>query len=133
MATPDPELRALIEATGLSYPRLAERAEGKVMETFEIFGTEWDVSLAKRLAEGKPVRKFRVADWAGMARLVKTWPEKVVIADLSQPIITMRVESGYFPIDGWHRINRALDDGVEFLPEVRLSAKERNLMRIQRL
>ena len=63
--------------------------------------------------------------WLGFIRID---PEIVKKADVSVPIIlatmTIAGRKGVFPIDGWHRIARAIQDGLDELPAYVLNKRE---------
>ena len=90
-------------------------------------GRGWNVAEAKRLLAASPrdPHPLVVNDFNGF--FMKTQnisPETVASADLNVPIIVVRVENSWLPIDGWHRIARAIQCEIAKLPSVRLSKAE---------
>ncbi len=88
----------------------------------------WDVERLWALSEGFPVRPVRVDSirefdqdcWFGREaatiRAVASHCRRIIEADLTQPII---LNADGTPMDGGHRVARALLDGVGELPAVR--------------
>lgn len=103
----------------------------KTSETFYYGGRSWDVLEAKRIIHKNPRSKvsFNVSS-------VKTYivqgfintNNKYMEADLNIPIILASTRgkdaSGQFPIDGWHRIRKALETGVKEIPSYVLTPEE---------
>ncbi|MET7334290.1 hypothetical protein [Nonomuraea sp. NPDC005650] len=92
----------------------------------------WNITAAKALAAGRePNGRLAPAAWAGVLSLIELGPGRVASADLSEPLIAVPVDgAGYFPIHDWHRIGRALTEGVDQLRAVVLSAEEERQIRI---
>lgn len=123
-----PELRA-------AWARKAARERGveenpHAREHFHLLGSTWDVGKAWDILEAKP-RAPKTIDTEPLkwfAPLIKTDPKTVTKADLTVPIIVaivkMKKGRGAIPIDGWHRITRALKEGLTELPAYVLTAKE---------
>ncbi|HVI41931.1 MAG TPA: hypothetical protein VM577_14870 [Anaerovoracaceae bacterium] len=96
------------------------------IETFKILGTEFDVQAAKKLLSvtSRPVSYINTNSLLFISRWVSTFWRIKVKADLSVPIIMASIGGGYLPIDGWHRIHRAIDKKVESIPCVFLTPDE---------
>ena len=64
---------------------------------------------------------------------IATYNDISEIADLNDPIILISTqhedEISNFPIDGWHRIGKALKEGIEELPAYLLTLEETNKIR----
>ncbi|MER6514783.1 hypothetical protein ABT158_48800 [Nonomuraea sp. NPDC001636] len=92
----------------------------------------WDVTAAKALAAGRePNGRLAPADWAGILSLIATDRDHANAVDLDEPLIVVLIaDAGHFPIDGWHRIRRALFEGIEYLRAIVLSAEEEYAIRI---
>lgn len=95
-------------------------------ETFIIFNTEFDVQKAKKLITSKPrlVSNITVDNLKLIAAWPLIWPRVLNSANLQIPIIMITIGRGLFPIDGWHRIHKAIKTGIDSLPYVALSAAE---------
>jgi hypothetical protein len=101
-------------------------------ELFSLLSCTWDVDVAKALIAGRerptvelPVRAF--APWLGLIRIDEKHAAGV---DLATPVIVARTPIGVICIDGWHRIWRASQEGVETLPAVVLNESEERKARI---
>jgi hypothetical protein len=92
-------------------------APGSDREAFTFGVWTWDVNAA--LDEADPeVHTVLVSDVASILGLIRVDREHAKTADLSKPILLARFPDvdAWLPIDGWHRIARAVDEGVETLP-----------------
>ncbi len=91
------------------------------------FGTRsWDVRYAKRIIYKNP-REIKQYDvnrskylLNGMINTGGKWEQ----ADLNIPIILITTEQGEFPIDGWHRIKKAIENNIITLPSITLTIEE---------
>ncbi|MEV3986588.1 hypothetical protein [Nonomuraea sp. NPDC049758] len=101
-------------------------------ETFHMLAYAWNITAAKALAAGrKPNGRLAPAEWAGVLSLIATTSDHAAGVDLDEPLIAVPVDdAGHFPIDGWHRIRRALTEGVQHLPAIVLTAEEEHQIRI---
>ena len=100
-------------------------------EDFSYGGRAWDVRKAKRILYKNPRPKVMFP-----VRSVKSYIDHGLIntgrnyrdADLNIPLILISSRgddvSGQFPIDGWHRIRKALENGVKELPAYVLNGEE---------
>lgn len=113
-----------------------------ISETFQFLTHSWDVSLAKKLIQSKHPRKIETMDISGVADLVGKPPSDTDTTfyvsgvtvdwakaasdevDLTIPIILAPHRDSYMPIDGWHRIAKAVLTGVKELPCVVLNKTE---------
>lgn len=94
-------------------------------ETFMLLSTQFDVNRAKEIIAEKPRRifSFAAADWRGVAEMIE-YRELKADVDLAIPCILAAVGKAYLPIDGWHRIRRALASGGLTMPAVKLTREE---------
>jgi hypothetical protein len=102
-------------------------------ESCQVLGGYYNVSAAKRIIATKPrkIVMFQARDWRGLAWIMEFSgdyrPDKD--CDLSFPCILAHASGkAYLPIDGWHRIKKAITDGIETLPAVRLTKAETKLI-----
>jgi hypothetical protein len=88
-------------------------------------------SQAHRRAAGYPIQQVDIAGLAGFASLIHVDPARVDEVHLTAPILIAPVpELGSLVIDGWHRVHRALRDGVTLLPARMLSEADEKRIRI---
>lgn len=100
-------------------------------ETFNFNCGSYDVQKAKLILAAKPAREVIQLEVAGYAAMVKMIAElKATNVDLAVPLILVKISDGYLPIDGWNRIAKAINDGVNSLPAVVLTKEERNHVRM---
>jgi hypothetical protein len=100
-------------------------------EVFRFLAWAWDISQAHRLAAGHPVRQVDIGGLAGFASLIHVDTAYLDEVDLSSPILIAPVpELGDLVIDGWHRVHRALRDGITVLPARLLSEADEQHCRI---
>ncbi|WP_440063885.1 hypothetical protein [Streptosporangium sp. OZ121] len=101
-------------------------------EEFYYLAYAWDVTTAKAFAAGRePTGNLVVKEWAGILSTIEVDKDAAATVDLGEPIIVVPIDdAGHFPIDGWHRITRALRDGVPELKAVILTADEERQARI---
>lgn len=106
-------------------------------ETFYYRMGAWDVREAKRIIyqNPRPTKPFPVDSVkyyvnSGSIAIGERYKQ----ANLSIPLILISTngdkESGQFPIDGWHRIKKALEDGIETLPSYVLTEEESKKIRV---
>jgi hypothetical protein len=99
---------------------------------FRLLAWAWDIGEAHRLAGGYPVQQVDIGGLAGFASLIRVDPTHVDEVDLSVPILIAPVpELGNLVIDGWHRVQRALRDGITVLPARMLSEADEQHCRIR--
>lgn len=96
-------------------------------EVFDCVGHEFDIQKAKRIIvkSPRPVVKVNVANYSALLDSVVKLDRRNVTYDLSVPIIigTLR-NGGLLLLDGWHRVQGAVKEGVEELPAVILDKDE---------
>jgi len=92
----------------------------------------WNISAATRLVTGQPVARFLVQEAAPYLPLVRINPEHARTVDLTQPVILvpLPVMEALIPIDGWHRIHRAVQEGVRDLPCQVLTPSQEHTVRL---
>lgn len=108
-------------------------------EDFYFLARRWDVSKAKRMIVDKP-REVVNANLDGIAKFVKRpkdgqitlgvtieWSkidEKPEEFDCDFPSILITTSEGTFPIDGWHRFAKGIEEGRTVFPCVILDEAE---------
>lgn len=108
-------------------------------ENFHFLARSWDVSKAKRLIIDNP-REVLNANLTGIVQFVKRPAEGHIVAgvtikwseidekpeefDCDFPGILITMSEGTFPIDGWHRFAKGLDQGRTVFPCVLLDKAE---------
>jgi hypothetical protein len=118
-------------------------------ETFSFLFTEWDVDAAKAIIQAKPrrIERIAVSDLEPfLGKQTRTESGGLVIRagiltstervdtdetiDLAVPLIAAFTKQGNaLPIDGWHRVAKAVALGVETLPIVFLTKAESQRVR----
>ena len=116
-------------------------------ELFLFEGNQWDVDQAKELIRTKRPRKIRTMDISGVSALIGKPPVDgkgtinlgVAVAwnraasdeiDLKVPVILVPYRDSYLPIDGWHRIAKAVLKGITELPCVIMTRAETKLFKM---
>ena len=126
--------------------------KGKSREIFKYMSLAYDVTAAKALVEGleagAEVEPLKWRDW--ISREIRCGESKrmltlgigvnhahVPTVDLASPIIVARFTMPGdeavipIPIDGWHRIQRAINEKVEKLPAYYLSLEDSEKVRLR--
>lgn len=108
-------------------------------EFFQFVCRAWDVREAKKLIASKkarPIHTIPVADLKGLvgepdklSLAIRVDWEAAKTADVTIPIILAQ-DAACIPIDGYHRIARAILDGLTELPAVVLTKAETKKVRI---
>lgn len=105
-------------------------------ERFEFLYDVWNVDRAKQIIKDKsrpifevelePLRALvgRPGQILFMGVAVNWKKAQSDIVDLSVPILMAYGRSKFLPIDGWHRIAKALLEGRKTLPAVKLTQAE---------
>ena len=98
-------------------------------ESFIFFNTVWSVRMAKKILIESPRSSVLInpKDWLGLIKIIN--PSEKDSIDLTVPIILIRWCNGYLPIDGWHRLAKAVKIGIR-LPAVKLNTSESSLLRL---
>jgi len=99
-------------------------------ETFSYYMSSWDVRAAKRLIHEnpRPISQFpviAVENYVSHGRIAIS--DQYKQANLNIPIICIsntKDENSAFPIDGWHRIKKAIEENIEYLPAYILTPEE---------
>ena len=101
-------------------------------QRFAFLSAYWNVTEAKILIRDRPRRlhQLPVAPLSGLLEMIDLEAGKVDTADTEVPVIVIRVGRGWLPIDGWHRLARALRDGKEWVWAARLTQKEEKSVRL---
>lgn len=99
-------------------------------EQFCISGYVFDVNIAKDILiqTARPNSLVKMADLKSLAGFISTEETDKEI-NLNVPLIIAQFTTAdghqqVLPIDGWHRIKKAIKDGLETLPCVVLTARE---------
>ena len=129
-----------------------EDPKGDSREIFKYMSLAYDVTAAKALVEGleagAEVEPLKWRDWisreiaCGESRRMLTLGiginhAHVPTVDLESPIIVARFIMPHdeavipIPIDGWHRIQRAINENVEKLPAYYLTLEQSEKVRIR--
>lgn len=102
-------------------------------EIFHYYGGSWDVRKAKRMIHQnpRPTIQFEAknAKYQIESGAIATYDKYLEMADTSVPIILISSKNadgstGYFPIDGWHRIRKAIENNIDFIPAYVLTIEE---------
>jgi hypothetical protein len=103
-----------------------------------LYGTrEWDVRKAKRILyqNPRPLDSFNVSSAASLLGSGMIAVGNTDKANIKDPIIMVTLsvggESGVLPIDGWHRIKKALETNVQDLPAYVLTAEESIIVEVK--
>lgn len=116
--------------TGMRWEEIKSDLDLVHSETFSLYGNAWDVREAKRIIYKNPrsIESFPVKSVKYYVEMGLIAIGKYKNADLGIPLILISTKgddkSGQFPIDGWHRIKRALEEGIEELPCYILTEEE---------
>lgn len=106
-------------------------------QVFRFLGKAWDIDAAFKILEKTP-RVPQMLDISKSGNFVRTDPEYVASIDpeKAEPVIvgtiTVDGEENWLPLDGYHRIRRARDLGIDELPAYILTKKETDKIEITR-
>jgi hypothetical protein len=106
-------------------------------QVFRYMAKAWDIDLAFKILEKAP-RDPQLVDISKSGNLIRTDPKYVASIDLEKaaPIIVGTItadgEEYWLPLDGYHRIRRARDLGIDELPAYVLTKKETDSVEITR-
>src|SRR5260370_834510 len=95
---------------------------------------EYDVRKAKRLIVEAP-RAVKELDLLHYGEWLQDQLQYCDVSptlsqvDLGLPVIFGRLPAGNLPLDGWHRIKKALETGAKSLPVIYLSEEETEAIR----
>ncbi len=112
-------------------------------EIFRFGFSTWDVNRAKKILLAKrklelhsisvqalkPLSGLMGIDWNRVKKDIALPPEEQTI-DLRVPLIIVVTKDGALPIDGWHRIGKAIQTNTPELPAVILSKIDEKRVRI---
>lgn len=108
-------------------------------EVFHFLHGGFDVKMAKQILTSKPrkldqlpvqsVKAFLPEPGIMKFGVVSVDRVKAAQANLEIPVILVWVDGTYFPIDGWHRLYKAAQMGLEHMPCVRLNKTESKKVR----
>ena len=88
-------------------------------EYFQFLSYRWNVTRAQGIARDLPTGKLSVGDWSKHLAVISLDDDHVESVDLRRPLILVRIADAgglVLLIDGWHRLARAVRDGVAELP-----------------
>lgn len=122
--------------TATAAPPAAVKGDPNTDEAFTLLAWQWDVAAARTILDGRPVTEVDVRDAPVMFIGIDEahWPT----VDLTDPIIvgwtpaTSTGERSPLPLDGWHRIRKALEQGRSHLPARVLTPEESDACLISR-
>lgn len=103
-------------------------------EVFEFWEAEFNITRAKMIIQKapRPIERVSLNPLATLLELMVELdpPKKGRVYDVTFPIIMATLKrSGHVPIDGWHRIDKALKIGLQTIPAVILTAEETRIVR----
>lgn len=102
-------------------------------QTFTWVRWTWDIDQALRLHGHRPTVPVKISGLAGLLGLgvVSVDRAHFPTVDLTKPLLIapFPTTEGFLPIDGWHRIGRALEDGIDELPAIILTEEESAALR----
>jgi len=114
-------------------------------EIFDFVMRRFDVNMARKIIRDSTPRPIGNMQLSGLVNLVKRpttnedgsmtmtmgmgidWARIDSLEpnfDLSFPVIVADIKGQILPIDGWHRIAKAVDSGITVLPAVLLTKEE---------
>ena len=101
-------------------------------EVFRFLAFAWDVTEGHRRAADYTIHQADITALAGLAALVGVNDAYLDQVDLTRPILIAPIpEAGNLVIDGWHRVHRALRDGLTHLPARLLTEADEQHIRIR--
>jgi hypothetical protein len=97
-------------------------------QTFTWVRWTWDIDEALRLHGHRASVPVKISGLAGLLGMgvITVDPAHFPKVDLSKPLLIAPFPNteGHLPIDGWHRIGRALQEGIDELPGIILTEAE---------
>ena len=101
-------------------------------EVFRFLAWAWDVTEGHRRAADYTIHQADITALAGLAALVGVNDAYLDQVDLTRPILIAPIpEAGNMVIDGWHRVHRALREGLTHLPARLLTEADEQHIRIR--
>ena len=88
-------------------------------EYFQFLSYRWNVTMAQEIARDLPIGKLSVVDWSKHLGIIALDDDHLDAVDLRRPLILVRIADVgglVLLIDGWHRLARAVRDGIAELP-----------------
>ena len=100
-------------------------------DIFTFGAYRWNITAAEQLLAGRPVEHYApVKKAAALLFMVYIDEAHAATVDLAKPLIIAPVNNvGHIVIDGWHRIYKAHNEGIETLPAHVLTAEEEHQIR----
>lgn len=128
--------------TRTKHPKIDWRMS-EAGEHFDSIAGVFDIDAAKRILIKKPraIEQLTIAQVRDLVhprtgihafRVPIDW-ERIdtdATIDLSVPVIIADLGPTCFPIDGWHRIAKAVDQGLESIPCVVLTTRETKAVKL---
>jgi len=100
-------------------------------ETFDFLIGRWNVTKAKEITKGRsPKGMVSVNDLSKYLGVMRIDKDHAKNTDVTKPIICILVDEYALPIDGWHRIYRAHQEGIEYIEAHVLTKEESDSIRI---
>jgi hypothetical protein len=102
-------------------------------EIFIMLGWAWDIDLAAQLATRHPTvpGDLQTLGWA--RAVIRIDPTHARTAELTRPLLAVPIPNARTPlvIDGWHRLHRAMSEGIAELPVIVLDETDERACRIR--
>ncbi len=103
--------------------RLAKYKEGKD-STFSSGGKEYSVDLMIERSESIKTKKVAVKSLKWILKYDNPEENRIRKADIKVPILIIKYGKKLLVVDGLHRLAKAIEDGLEYLPAKLLSKKD---------
>lgn len=115
-------------------PEPGRLGQGEPLREIFVFGRlTWDVTAGLELARNRPLIAVDITDLRLLLPFVRIDPAWAAVADLARPLLIAPVPelNTNLPLDGWHRVHRALHLDVGRLPARLLTAADERRIRLQ--
>ncbi|MDI5969874.1 hypothetical protein POF50_011095 [Streptomyces sp. SL13] len=102
-------------------------------EYFQFLSYRWNVTRAQEIARDLPIGQLGVGDWLKHLAIIALDDGHLDSADLRRPLILVWIADVgglVLLIDGWHRLARAVRDGIAELPFQLLDEDQEYAVRI---
>jgi hypothetical protein len=117
-----------VDAPKGEVPKLDPNKEpkGGPRQTFHFGNKEWDIDQGLRYVEEKGLKpeSVKTDDLKGYLGIVKVDQDYASKLTNKEPLLAITSEDGSMVVDGYHRIQKAVNDGVENLDVVFLNDKQ---------
>ncbi|MGP3777020.1 hypothetical protein ACTWJ8_39930 (plasmid) [Streptomyces sp. SDT5-1] len=101
---------------------------------FQFLAFTWDITSALEAAEPLPVQPLPTEPFFSFLPLIRVDREHAAHTDLTAPVLVATVaelDNTTMLIDGWHRLHRALQEGLTHLPCRHLTAEQELQVRLR--